>query len=89
LFLGAASAVSLACSSSTPMDMYYGTDAGVGFDAPAIDRGLGGSGGSGGDSDAGGGTGGAGGASDASGSGGSAGTAGDDAGSNGTGGTSQ
>jgi hypothetical protein len=77
--LGAASALWLACSSSTPIDMYYGTDAGLGFDAPTPDgRGLGGSSGAGGSGGAGG-------------LGGSAGAAGSDAGSDdgsaGTGGT--
>ncbi|HET6149502.1 MAG TPA: hypothetical protein VFH68_18340 [Polyangia bacterium] len=66
--IGAASAISLACSSSTPIDMYYGTDAGAGFEAPP---GVGGSSGQGGD-DAG---------DDTGGAGGSAGATGSDAGS--------
>jgi hypothetical protein len=65
--LGAASATVLSCSSSSSIDMYFGTDAGKGFDAPPRETfpGTGGAGGTagaagtgaGGDSGAGGTTG--------------------------------
>ena len=68
--IGAASAISLACSSSTPIDMYYGTDAGSGFEAPPGVGGTSGQGGNGAGNDAG---------DDAGGAGGSAGANGGDA----------
>ena len=84
--LGSASALSLSCSSGTPVDQNFGTDAGASFEAP-----LDGSGGAG-SGDAAAGTGGSGGAlGTGGGSGGSTaagGAGGDtDAGIGGTGGT--
>ena len=73
--LGAASAISLSCSSSTPIDMNIGSDAGTGFDAPVRETGpdtagVGGESGAAGTGD----VGGASGASGAGGAGGAAGT---------------
>ena len=68
LVLGLAAAGSPACSSSTPRDMFYGTDAGSDFDVPIREVGpeTTGNGGAGGTSGAGG-AGGAAGAADAGG----------------------
>jgi hypothetical protein len=49
LLLGLASALAISCSGSSATDMYFGTDAGAGFDAPMretgtdVDQGVGGS----------------------------------------------
>jgi len=82
VLLGSASALTISCSGSTAIDMYFGTDAGAGFDAPAPKTGAGGNQGSGGSSGAGGDTS----LGGNSGAGGSVDDGGTDAGSGGTGG---